>query len=66
MKKYKLETFIYYSKLTTNKFHIIESSTPEIQEKMDEYSRAGWQLASTNMETFGAALYIYLYFEKDR
>lgn len=64
MKDYKVETLIYYSKLTTDTKHIIKSSKKEIQEKLDEYAANGYQLASTDMSNFGAALYIYLYFEK--
>ena len=65
MKDYKVETLIYYSKLTTDTKHIIKSSKKEIQEKLDEYVEKGYKLASTDMSNFGAALYIYLYFEKD-
>ncbi len=66
MKKYKLETLIYYSKLTLDKEHIVKSSSADIQEKLDEYSRQGWKLVSTDATDFGAAVYFYLYFEKDR
>jgi hypothetical protein len=66
MKKYKLETFIYYSKLTRDREHIVKASSADIQAKLDEYSRQGWRLASTDATEFGAAMYFYLYFEKDR
>lgn len=64
MKKYEVETLIYYSKMTIDKMHIIKSSQKEIQEKLDERVRNGYSLVSTDMSNFGAALYIYLYFEK--
>ncbi|MEM8523164.1 MAG: DUF4177 domain-containing protein [Bacteroidota bacterium] len=63
MKKYKVETLIYYTKLTLDKDHIVKSSGKEIQEKLDEYAGKGYRLVSTDMSNFGAALYIYLYFE---
>jgi hypothetical protein len=65
MRDYKVETLIYYSKLTTDKHHIIKSSKKEIQEKLQEYVEKGYKLVSTDMSNFGAALYIYLYFEKE-
>lgn len=64
MKEYKVETLIYYSKLTLDTKHIAKSSQAEIQEKLDEYAKDGWRLASTDATSFGAAVYIYLYFEK--
>jgi len=64
MKEYKVESLIYYSKFTANKYHITESSSKEIQEKLDEYAKKGYRLVSTDASNFGAALYIYLYFEK--
>lgn len=65
MKKYKLETLIYYSKMTLDKEHIVKSSSADIQAKLDEYAADGWRLVSTNTTDFGFALYFYLYFEKD-
>ena len=65
MKKYKVEARTYYSKVTLDKQHIIKSSTKEIQEIIDQYVSDGWQLSSTDATSFGAAVYIYLYFEKD-
>ncbi|QYA24661.1 DUF4177 domain-containing protein [Gramella sp. MT6] len=65
MKEYKVETLIYYSKITTDTKHITKSSKKEIQEKLDEYSKNGYRLASTDATNFGLAVYIYLYFEKD-
>jgi hypothetical protein len=41
------------------------SSTADIQEKLDENSKRGWRLVSTNATDFGFAVYFYLYFEKD-
>jgi len=65
MKEYKLETLIYYSKLTTDREHIIKSSTEGIQEKLDLMAKEGWRLVSTDASNFGSALYFYLYFERD-
>jgi hypothetical protein len=65
MKQYKVEALIYYTKLTLDTEHIIKSSTADIQEKLDEYSKGGWRLVSTNATDFGFAVYFYLYFEKD-
>ena len=65
MKEYKVETLIYYSKLTFDSKHIVKSSKKEIQQKLDEYSKEGYKLTSTDASNFGSALYIYLYFEKD-
>ncbi|MDP5082348.1 MAG: DUF4177 domain-containing protein [Winogradskyella sp.] len=65
MTDYKVETLIYYSKVTLDTKHIAKSSKKEIQEKLDEYSKKGYKLASTDATNFGAAVYIYLYFEKE-
>lgn len=65
MKEYKVETLIYYSKLSLDSKHITKSSKKEIQEKLDEYAKNGYRLTSTDASNFGLALYIYLYFEKD-
>ncbi|MEM7455318.1 MAG: DUF4177 domain-containing protein [Planctomycetota bacterium] len=65
MKKYKLESLIYYSKAFANKEHIIEKSSHDIQVKLDEMAAQGWRLASTDATDFGFAVYFYLYFEKD-
>ena len=64
MNNYKVETLIYYTKLFANKNHIKENSHRDIQQKLDEYSKAGYSLVSTDATSFGAAVYIYLYFEK--
>ena len=64
MDKYVVEPLIFYSKITTDKMHIIKSSKKEIQEKLDEYAHKGYKLVSTDSTNFGMALYIYLYFEK--
>ena len=65
MKQYKLESLVYYSKLTLDKKHIVKSSTRDIQNKLDEYAQDGWRLVSTDATNFGLAVYFYLYFEKD-
>jgi hypothetical protein len=65
MKEYRVEALVYYTKLTIDKEHIIKSSVPDIQEKLDQYARDGWHLLSTNATDFGFAVYFYLYFERD-
>ena len=65
MKEYKVETLIYYTKLTLDSEHIVKKSKEEIQEKLDEYSKNGYKLTSTTSTNFGFAVYIYLFFEKD-
>ena len=65
MKDYKVEVLIYYTKLTLDSEHIVKKSKEEIQQKLDEYAANGYRLTSTNSTSFGAAIYIYLYFEKD-
>ena len=57
MKQYKVETLIYYSKITLDTKHIAKSSKAEIQEKLDGYAKDGWHLASTDATSFGAAVY---------
>ena len=66
MKEYKVEGLIYYSKVTLNVNHILQKSTGEIQEKLDQYASEGWVLTSTDATSFGSAVYIYLYFERDK
>lgn len=65
MKEYKVESFLYYTKLTFDSKHIINRATKEIQAKLEERSKEGWSLASTDAVTFGAAVYHYLYFERE-
>lgn len=65
MKEYKVESLIYYTKLTFDSKHIQKDSLAEIQEKLNEYAQKGYKLASTTSTNFGAAIYIYLFFEKD-
>lgn len=65
MKEYKVESFIYYSKITVNLKHILEDSSSDIQAKLDEYSKNGWRLVSTDATSFGSAMYFYLYFERE-
>ena len=64
--EYKVESLIYYSKLTANRNHIADKSHGEIQYLLDEYAQKGWRLASTDALSFGAAVYIYLYFEREK
>lgn len=64
MKEYKVESFLLYSKLTFNTKHILQDSTKKIQKLLDQYSKEGWVLASTDAVTFGTAVYHYLYFER--
>ena len=61
MKEYKVETLIYYSKLTTDSKHITKSSKKDIQDKLDDYSKKGYRLASTDATKFGLALYIFIF-----
>lgn len=65
MKEYKVEARTYYSKATLDKDHIVKSSTQEIQSIIDSYVQDGWHLAFTDATSFGFAVYIYLYFERD-
>jgi hypothetical protein len=65
MKDYKVESLIFYSKLTFDSEHIAKDSKEQIQAKLDEYASNGYRLASTDSTSFGSAVYIYLYFEKD-
>lgn len=65
MKEYKLESLIYYSKMTLDKEHIIKDSSKDIQAKLDEYAQKGYRLVSTDATDFGSAVYFYLYFERD-
>jgi len=64
MKNYKVESLIYYTKLTLDRNHIAENSKKDIQKLLDEYASNGYKLVSTDSTSFGAAVYIYLYFEK--
>jgi len=64
MKEYKVESLIYYTKLTTDSKHIMKDSKNDIQDKLNEYSKNGYRLVSTDATNFGFAIYIYLYFEK--
>ncbi|HTO14641.1 MAG TPA: hypothetical protein VLZ83_02675 [Edaphocola sp.] len=65
MKEYKVESLIYYTKLTFDSKHIQKKSKVEIQEKLNEYAQKSYKLASTTSTSFGTAIYIYLFFEKD-
>ena len=65
MKEYKVESLIYYSRLTLDSEHIAKSSKIEIQAKLDEYASSGYRLTSTTSTNFGLAIYVYLFFEKD-
>lgn len=63
MPVYKVETLVFHAKHIHDFKAIAEHSQSAIQEKVDYYSRKGYQLAHTNTTSFGLALYIYLYFE---
>ena len=65
MREYKVESLIYYSKLTLDTKHIAKNSKQDIQDMMDKYAKDGYKLISTDATSFGAAVYIYLYFEKE-
>ena len=64
-KEYRVEARTYYSKITLDRDHITHSSMIEIQAIIDDYIADGWQLFSTNATSFGSALYVYLYFERE-
>ncbi|MGF7217453.1 hypothetical protein GGR92_003627 [Spirosoma lacussanchae] len=65
MKSYKVKGLIFYSNLTLNSRHILNDSQAEVQTKLDEYSQQGYWLMSTNTVSYGPAVYICLYSEKD-
>jgi hypothetical protein len=65
MKDTKVETLTFYSKFSFDKNHIAIESKIVIQEKLDEYAKNGYSLVSTNSASFGFAIYIYLFFEKE-
>ncbi|MDO5616659.1 MAG: DUF4177 domain-containing protein [Cruoricaptor ignavus] len=65
MKEYKVESLIYYTKLTLDAEHIAKDSKKDIQEKLDEYSAKGFRFVNSTATNFGFAIYIHLYFEKD-
>ena len=65
MTEYKVEARTYYSKMTLDKEHIAKTSAEEIQDLLDRYTRDGWRLTSTDATSYGLAVYIYLYFERD-
>jgi hypothetical protein len=65
MKQYKVEALAYYPKATGDKEHVVKTSRAEIQEVLDDYTRRGWRLLSTNATDSGSAVYVYLYFEAD-
>jgi len=65
MKDYKVESLIFYSKVTLDSEHIAKKSKEEIQVKLNEYAAKGYRLVSTDSTNFGLAIYIHLYFEKD-
>ncbi|WP_407404274.1 DUF4177 domain-containing protein [Chryseobacterium sp.] len=65
MKDYKVETLIFYTKITLDPDHIAKKSQEDIQNKLDEYSKNGYHLVTTNSTNFGLAIYVYLFFEKD-
>lgn len=60
-----VEVQTFFSKLTTDKEHIAMSSKVWAQETIDARARDGWRLASTTATSFGLALYLYLFFERD-
>lgn len=66
MKEYKVETRAYYSKITANANHIADSSQEQSQQIIDGHAANGWRLVSTNATSFGLAVYVYLYFERDK
>jgi hypothetical protein len=65
MKDYKVEALIYHSEITFDSERIVKKSKEGIQAKLDEYASQGYRLTSTTSTGFEAAVYIYLFFEKD-
>ncbi len=66
MLEHKVEVRAYWSKPTLNKNHIVENSQEEIQNIIDEMAADEWVLTSTNAASFGMALYVYLYFSRNK
>ena len=66
MKEYKVLSRTFYSKITVDKDHIAKSSQKEIQEILEDHTHEGWELMSTNAVSFGLAVYIYLYFVREK
>lgn len=60
MKDYKVESLIYYSKLTLDSEHIAKKSKEDIQEKRDEYAKNEYHLAKTTFTKFGLAIYMFI------
>jgi hypothetical protein len=56
---------MYYSKSFADQKYVIEASSNDIQQELDELSPPGWRLVSNEATNFGMAIYFYLYFEKD-
>lgn len=65
MKEYRVEARTFYSKATLNENHIAETSQEAVQAIIDQYTASGWELASTDATSFGVAVYVYLYFERE-
>lgn len=65
MKRYKVEAQTFYSKLFASGNHIAESSSRWAGETIERYVRDGWTLASTDAASYGTAVYMYLYFERE-
>lgn len=66
MYEYKVDALVYYTKITTDKEHIVKSSQADIQETLNERAGEGWRLVSTDATDFGFAVYVYLYFERPK
>lgn len=65
MKEYKVESMLIPMKISFKGSDLLERSTKEIQQKLDENAKEGWKLVST--DTFGdGVIYAYLYFERDK
>jgi hypothetical protein len=56
---------MYYSKSFADQKYVIEASSNDIQQELDELSPPGSRLVSNEATNFGMAIYFYLYFEKD-
>jgi hypothetical protein len=65
MPEYKVEVRTYYSKMTLDREHIAKTSSEEVQDLLHAYAEDGWRLVSTDATSFGAAVYVYLYFARE-
>lgn len=65
MKRYKVEGQTFYSKFLGSSNHIAEASARWAEETIERYTQDGWSLASTDATSYGMAVYMFLYFERE-